>query len=89
METVFVLNVIRDTLCCRSSYIQNSAQTWAQEQVLVVPGPARCLHLGRKEKNIQPWTLFSSSPRPMAAVGEDLGRNKEKNQIEHVKCGKS
>lgn len=89
METVFVLNAIRDTLCCRSSYIQNSAQTWAQEQVLVVPGPARCLHLGRKEKNIQPWTLFSSSARPTAAVEEDLGRSKEKNQTEHVKCGKS
>ena len=60
METVFVLNVIRDTLCCCSSYIQNSAQTWAQEGVLVVPGPARYLHSGRKEKNSSHGPCFQA-----------------------------
>ena len=36
---------------------------------------------GRGEKNTQPRALLSSSARPMAAAGENLGRNKKKREV--------
>lgn len=85
MEKVFVLNVIGETLLPHFAVADPTSRTQLRpgnrNRVMQYQAPARCLHSGRKQKGIQPRTLLSSSRRPMAAVGEDFGKNEEKRKV--------